>query len=320
MNRYFGMKCPHCGKAFKEQDSATVCPDCGAPYHRSCFEEMNGVCMFQDRHAEGYDWNEAQEKQQQRETERGYEDPRQLRCAQCGTLNSSENIFCDVCGNLLRGGETAGQQTQQQAGYSQQRQAGFGFGGFGAAPYTAPYSGLNPDEEIDGIPVKDLAIYVGENSQYYLPKFKDLKTNRRNVINWSAFLLEFVFLVYRKMYLVAALVFFIPLLIDTAALLLLTGGNILTLTAEHYTIFSTISYGVSFLVRFLVGMSFNRLYQKRCFKKIRALKEQHGDTPGYFEALTRNGSVSRKGVYIVCGIYLAVNIAIMYISAFSGII
>ena len=65
MNRYTGIKCQHCGKAFQENDQVVVCPDCGAPYHRSCFVEMNGICKFADKHAEGYSWNHAENKKKE---------------------------------------------------------------------------------------------------------------------------------------------------------------------------------------------------------------------------------------------------------------
>lgn len=304
MNRYAGTKCPHCGKVFTENDTVVVCPECGAPYHRSCFEEMGGVCQFADKHAEGFNWNVAEKKRGQEE-ERRREGPREVRCSRCGTLNNSQNIFCDVCGTPLH--RPDGPQAPNMGGTGPFRTMGYN-------PYATPYGGLNPDEEIDGIPVKELAIFVGESTHYYLPKFKELKTTGRNTINWSAFLLEFLFLVYRKMYLAAGLVFVISNLLTFGVLLLVTGGNIASLTAETYSMLTMFTYAISFGIRFFVGFSFNRLYMNHCFKKIRELKAKSSDQTAYYESLTKAGAVSRKAIIVVCVTYILLSMVVLYLS------
>ena len=318
MNRYTGTKCPHCLKAFTENDIVVVCPECGAPYHRSCFEEMGGTCKFADKHAEGFNWN-TDEKKQQGAEQRFEGGSRVIRCSRCGTLNSDQNIFCDVCGTPLRQPTSTFHQSfegsQQNSGPSQGPTGPFRAMGYN--PYTTPYGGLNPDEEIDGIPVKELAIYIGESTHYYLPKFKELKTTGHNVINWSGFFLEFIFLVYRKMYLAAALVFLIPNLLSTGMMLIFITGNFINLTAETYSFISMITYAISIAVRFFVGFSFNRLYMGHCFKKIRALKERYGDNQAlYYEQLTKAGSVSQKATIIVLVLYILLTMAVFYLSVF----
>lgn len=32
-------KCPVCDKQFKKGDDIVVCPECGAPHHRECYEK-----------------------------------------------------------------------------------------------------------------------------------------------------------------------------------------------------------------------------------------------------------------------------------------
>ena len=36
---YMGKPCPVCSRTFREEDDIVVCPKCGAPYHRECYEE-----------------------------------------------------------------------------------------------------------------------------------------------------------------------------------------------------------------------------------------------------------------------------------------
>ena len=182
----------------------------------------------------------------------------------------------------------------------------------GYNPYTTPYGGLSPDEEIDGVPAKDLAIFVGENTQYYLPKFKEMKTSGRTTINWSAFLLEFLFLIYRKMYLAAALVFIITNLISFGFTMLITSGSVLEATPQMVSMITMMTYGVSLASRFAVGFLFNRLYMNHCLKKIKALKTAHSDQNDYYAGLTKSGSVSRKAIIIICCIYLALSFIATY--------
>lgn len=42
-------KCPVCDKQFKKGDDVVVCPECGAPHHRECYEK-EGHCHFADKH------------------------------------------------------------------------------------------------------------------------------------------------------------------------------------------------------------------------------------------------------------------------------
>ncbi|MDE6724509.1 MAG: hypothetical protein K2J79_02790 [Ruminiclostridium sp.] len=66
MEELKGKVCEACGKEFEETDinnidSIVYCPVCGTPVHRSCWEEKGG-CLFEDRHAEGYVYQQEDEK------------------------------------------------------------------------------------------------------------------------------------------------------------------------------------------------------------------------------------------------------------------
>ena len=40
-------QCPVCNKTFQDGDDVVVCPECGAPHHRECYEQ-NGHCFYED--------------------------------------------------------------------------------------------------------------------------------------------------------------------------------------------------------------------------------------------------------------------------------
>lgn len=56
MTKYVGLKCPVCGKKFTADDDIVVCPVCGAPYHRACYQKV-GACIFQDKHGTSEAWS-----------------------------------------------------------------------------------------------------------------------------------------------------------------------------------------------------------------------------------------------------------------------
>ena len=66
MNKYVNVPCAKCGKPFTEDDDVVVCPDCGAPHHRSCYLE-EGHCARQDQHADGSMWQDPRQEAAQKE-------------------------------------------------------------------------------------------------------------------------------------------------------------------------------------------------------------------------------------------------------------
>ena len=44
MGIHTGEKCFVCGQVFTDNDDVVVCPDCGTPYHRACWQK-NGACV-----------------------------------------------------------------------------------------------------------------------------------------------------------------------------------------------------------------------------------------------------------------------------------
>ena len=91
MPKYYGCPCEGCGKPLTLQDDIVVCPDCGAPYHRTCYEKM-GLCIHAPAHGAGYEWKFP------------YQDAQLRTCPACGerTLRSEERCRC--CGAGPAGG------------------------------------------------------------------------------------------------------------------------------------------------------------------------------------------------------------------------
>ena len=52
------LKCPICDIQFKDGDDIVVCPECGTPHHRECYETQNR-CANADKHSEGFNFNDS---------------------------------------------------------------------------------------------------------------------------------------------------------------------------------------------------------------------------------------------------------------------
>jgi hypothetical protein len=327
MSRYDSIDCPICGKPLDSGEEIVVCPECGAPYHRSCYLE-HGSCVFPDLHEKGEAW-EAPNREEK------YDGNASLRCSRCGTINPPHGIFCEVCGNKLSDSPVppAGEQTSAPGGW-QTPPAGQppfqgGFGGFPQGmplnPYTTPFGGVAPDEEIDGIPAKELAIFVGRNSHYFLPRFKELSRTRAKMINWSAFFFHGGYFLYRKMYLPAILVLLFNLLLSVPGTLLMMetmyGSDMLGFSIASVSTLTTANLLCSFAelaMRFFCGFLANTLYKGHCQKKITRLKAEFGNTEDYYGILAKKGSVATKLITGILIAYMALNFISLYLLIIFG--
>ena len=213
---YTGIKCPVCEKPFQAGDDIVVCPQCGAPYHRECYQK-EGKCKFEELHEQGKNW-EPPAPPQKPDVSAEIKDQE---CPNCGKLNAHSALFCDQCGASLSGNPTAHQnQNANPASAKKQNPyasnptpfpgaSPFPGGGMGGAPMPFaldPLGGVGPDELIDDIPASEMAKLVQTNTAYYLPVFRNLKKYKRNRFNFCAFLFSGGWMIYRKQYKLGALV------------------------------------------------------------------------------------------------------------------
>ena len=66
MGLHTGDPCFACGKKIMEDDDVVVCPECGTPYHRSCWEK-NGKCINIWLHRDGKTWERPSEPEPEKE-------------------------------------------------------------------------------------------------------------------------------------------------------------------------------------------------------------------------------------------------------------
>lgn len=299
MGRYDGIRCPVCGEAFTDKDDIVVCPDCGAPHHRACFE-TNGRCAYVEKHASGEEWR--------RPSEKTIDGNAPARCPRCGTLNQPGTPYCEVCGSLLedlRPQNDSG--TAPRPGDSEGTPPVFVMP---YTPFTTPLGGLHADETIEDIPVKEIAMFVGPSSYYYLPRFKAMSlTKRRASWNWAAFFGNAVYFCSRRMYalgllLIAVfLVKIIPgcmLMVEYHQAILAQGldffENMPLRAQQLYGLAELLDYAY-WAVSVLLGAYANHLYQRHVLDSMKALRQKHADTAQYHAELKKRGGL-RMGLAV----------------------
>ena len=311
MNRYTHEECAVCKVTFKDGDDVVVCPYCGTPHHRACYGKDTG-CINKDWH--GVTTYEEQKRKKLEETAKKCESHSNTKCNRCGAQNPPDGLFCQVCGNSLRikTNENVGANTPPP---------------INSIPFTTPFGGIAPDEEMNGVTAKELAVFVGDNSFYFLPKMKQMHNDEKIVsFNWSAFLFDAYYFFYRKMYLVGALVLVLSIVASIPGLLYMysaLGYSDPAFLPDNIVKLGNISNICSYLfwgVRILCGLFANYIYTKTAFKRIKKIKEemkpQDVSEPSYVNELAKNGRTSVKIVIILCIIELVISYGLAFLMMF----
>ncbi len=190
MGLYTNCKCDVCGKLFADDDDVVICPVCGTPQHRACYQ-ARGACVHEDLHVSGYEW-----KRPAPEKENPPQGSGTVSCKRCGAQNPAGAVRCQICGAPFTQneqtfqGETASQQNSTDAGAS------------GRTSYTRSGPGFLPDFEVDGVTAREMADYLGPASAaVFIPKFNVLLQQRGSIAAWNipALILGPFYYFYRRM-------------------------------------------------------------------------------------------------------------------------
>ena len=243
MNKYIGKNCPYCKTAFTLQDEIIVCSACDMPHHKECWVENQGCttfgCLGTIKAADNAVSSVTT-------TQMSYDEASNVGfvfCTSCGTKNANTSSFCTACGTRLvtipqrapqppvytqsdpantdpyaytqRQPNAPYQQNTpyQQNGYQQNsyqqngyQQNGYQQNGYQQNGYrNGGYNGYQSYQTNPG--EAELQQLVGTKTEYYMPRFRELKVaTKKTSWNWAAFLITPYWLMYRKMYAYAAAV------------------------------------------------------------------------------------------------------------------
>lgn len=296
MPKYYGCPCEGCGKPLALTDDIVVCPDCGAPYHRLCYEKL-GRCIHAPAHGAGYEWKFP------------YRDEELRTCPSCGERTLRTEETCRCCGAAL----PPESQTPPQPG-DRRAPEGDGTGRFDYDDLYRQYqqnveeptrrnvqAAFGQQELIDGIPSSDWADYIGKAAPVYLNDYSRMQMQGTKVsMCFSALVFGPFYFFYRKAwkpafaFLAAELVLFIPTLLD---MMRATGSPLAAgLSTTALVVLSRVMSVLGFALVLVRTLFAKWLYRKSAAERIRRIRAEFPDPQQRRAVLSAQGGVSFAAV------------------------
>lgn len=330
---YLDYKCPVCDKNFHANDDVVVCPECGAPHHRECFEKENR-CHFADKHKDGFDYQEyiGVNDTNTREGE--------IICPACKEKNPKGTFFCRKCGNPLTADSFSAGQNSTDNQSSQNGQPPF---------VIDPMGGVDPKEILDEtVTAGDASRLVKSNTPYFMRIFYNIKKFSKSRFNFSAFLFGGGYFLYRKMYGIGTLLTALMLVLAVVPifvayspaftdifneLMSIAGISEITAYSDILTLANAgamLSFDKLFFfslpiicefnmlaLRLVCGFCANRVYFKHCMKQLKtANKELENDAEREIFFNAKGGVNTPLGVSLLVA-YLIISYLPMILSSFN---
>lgn len=161
---YTGMICDGCREPFEDGDDIVVCPECGTPQHRSCYEK-NNRCVNEYLHSPDFSWSQPQNATEPVQMQESAEQNEQ-----------SEPV--QNTGNTVPLRPTTPQQMEDV----------FMRGVL-----------YDPKDDIGGATVGEAADYIQSGVPRYISRLMKHK-NKKLSWNWAAFFFSPFWFFYRKLY------------------------------------------------------------------------------------------------------------------------
>lgn len=176
---YDNKVCDGCSEVMLEGDDIVVCPECGTPQHRECYNK-NNECVNAHLHAENFDWRKAHEQEEKTP-------------------------------------EVPAEPAQKTEDYEEPKK-GFNYGDEGEIP-DIPIPEFRVDgvyvngrtydanEDIGGATVTEVATYTQVNFKHYIKRLVRNKNKKSFFLswNWGAFFFGPAWFFYRKLYKLGAI-------------------------------------------------------------------------------------------------------------------
>jgi|GEM_PF-454458 len=302
MSRFFNKLCPVCRQHFNESDDVVVCPECGTPHHRACYNNL-GTCGVESAHAEGFEWNGMlpdEQPEQPPESE-------QSAAAQEPSVFQTENT--DPHHAEYPGG--IGYTNTTDDGGVNNEVNGAPYDEMHGHPFAEFYSHmqeLTSDETrgADGVSGKELSHFVGTSVLHYAQAFSAFRTGvHKNgtiqpvklFLNFCAGFFKPVHQFYRRMDALAIAVLILEgIMLIPDVLLNYYPESALTLSMQS-TLQSLLVVGtiLSVGLTMLLCVFGDYLYYRFCVRRIKKIRQSYDDgkAEGYYEALTESGRPSK---------------------------
>lgn len=158
---YDNAVCDGCGEQLLENEDVVVCPVCGTPQHRKCYE-VNNKCVNEHLHESGFEWINSNPP----------EAPIEAVSVQPFAPARDEPV-----------------------------PVGIPMPALDVNPVFYEKSGLNPNDEFDGVKVHEAVSYTQVGAKSYVKKFARSDGKKHFISwNWGAFFFSPAWFFYRKLY------------------------------------------------------------------------------------------------------------------------
>lgn len=306
---FIGNKCPVCDRYFHADDDVVVCPECGTPHHRECYENL-GHCANEELHKDGYDFASDNEHNDNADV---------IICKSCGKENDKYQFFCKYCAAPLTNAEEKNENAN-----AQQNRPPFGnmgnIGGMGAGtpfgmPAIDPLGGVPAEEDFgDDVTAGETAKYVKQNTPYFVRIFNNIKSFNKSKFNFAAAIFSGGYLLYRKMYKLGAIIFGLELALYISMMYVVIAfkdlysqfyeayNNGMNKSTEFLANLSAtdafklyvpaIVYAILIAIMIIVGANFNRWYMKHCKTEIIRIKQNAKEDENPETLLQTKGGVN----------------------------
>ncbi len=252
MADYRNCTCIGCKNTFEADDDIVVCPECGTPYHRDCWN-AHGHCINTELHETGGSW---QRPKTEEEIKAEAEANAPVPCPNCGSKNDRNNIFCTQCGSSMKrseslfGDDSTGNEEDSWTGR---------FPGIMGMENT-----VNSNEEIDGVKMQDVVDFVGKNTPYYISRFRFFRDQKKKIApNFVCMVFPQLWFAYRKMWLFTAIIII-------AAFLLSIPGSLISLASQTDALLATLQPQMA-----MAGEEFFKAIQEQLLSFAEAVKENY---------------------------------------------
>ena len=293
MFKYENQICDVCGELFDKESDVVVCPDCGTPHHRNCWHQL-GHCVNEHLHSEGFEWSAPVKEIPEGSVE----------CPDCHSIMPQGSMYCENCGRALGTAQPNTQVYNIPGGTMEVHQ------------FPSPYN-MSEEEykarvdkelagDIDGVPYRDMAVFIGQNAQYYIYKFKRMRQDPKyRPFNMTACLFPPVWMLFRKMYKPAILAAVINFVLNLPTFLILA-ADMGTLSAASPLLFPGIETvaNITSLLVFAIGIAWGFLavpmYRKDTVRRLKKLKENaKGNMDTYYRSILEQSGPSKVGKVVV---------------------
>ena len=293
MFNYNGHPCDVCNEKFNPQSDVVVCPECGTPHHRECYKQL-GHCVNEAKHAEGFEWKAPQK----------LVNPNVTVCPKCQAENPKDATFCEQCGVALAPQKKQPQRPALNDIKSQ------------VISENSPFPANTFEGDIDGVSYKDMAVYIGPSSAYYVLSFKKLQQGGKKAKTFclGAFFFDGIYFLYRKMWLEALVIVLLSGILSVPSSILLAESAGLIPSASPL-IFNGIETVVnicsvlSFAVKILLGFIAVPLYQKKVVRDLKKISRKSQTAAQYYQTVMAKSGPSKAVLFIT----VAAGIASMFL-------